>query len=123
MPVPAPLEDRLQRLETRMTALEQLPERMDQMELQLVELRGDVAASRDELRAGIDDTRREMRVLHEDVLERIAVIGEGLTTLSERIDYQFIQLTGFIDVSRTEMRETLAQILTRLDSPRKKKSR
>ena len=75
------------------------------------------------LSARIDDTRREMRVLHEDVLGRIAVIGEGLTTLSERVDYQFIQLTGLIDVSRTEMRETLAQILTRLDSPRKKKTR
>ena len=121
MPVPAPVEDRLQRLETRMTALEQLPERMDRMELQLVELRGDVAASRNELSARIDDTRREMRVLHEDLLGRIAVIGEGLTTLSERVDDQFIQLTGVIDASRTEMRETVAQILTRLDSPRNKK--
>lgn len=95
-----------------MTALEQLPARMDRVE-------SAVAA----LSARIDDTRREMRVLHEDVLGRIAVIGEGLTTLSERVDYQFIQLTGLIDVSRTEMRETLAQILTRLDSPRKKKTR
>ena len=123
MPAPTPLEHRLERLETRMTALEQLPGRMERMEIQLVELRGEVTGSRDALSARIDDTRREMRVLHEDVLGRIAVIGEGLTTLSERVDYQFIQLTGFIDVSRTEMRETLAQILTRLDSPRKKKGR
>ena len=105
MPAPTPLEHRLQRLETRMTALEQLPERMERMEIQL------------------DNARREMRVLYEDVLGRIAVIGDGLITLSERVDYQFDQLTGLIDASRTELRETLAQILTRLDSPRKKKNR
>lgn len=33
----------------------------------------------------LDDTRREMRVLHEDVLGRIALLGEGLTTLT-RLD-------------------------------------
>ena len=106
-----------------MTVVEQLPGRMDRMELQLVEVRGDIVAFRNELSARIDDTRREMRVLHEDVLGRIAVIGEGLTTLSARVDYQFIQLTALIDGTRTETRETLAQILRRLDSPRKKKSR
>ena len=99
-----------------MTALEQLPGRMERMEIQLVE-------SRDALSARIDDARREMRVLHEDVLGRIAVIGDGLIILSERVDYQFVQLTGLIDASRTEMRETLAQILRRLDTPQKKKSR
>ena len=92
-----------------MTALEQLPARLDRVESTL--------SNR------IDDVRREMRVLHEDVLGRIAVVAEGVTTLSERVDYQFIQVTGLIDGARTEMRETLAQILTRLDSPRKEKSR
>lgn len=123
MAAPLRVEERLVSLEARMNAIEQLPGRMDRMELQLMELRGGVAASRNELSARIDDARREMRVLHEDLLGRIAVIGEGLTTLSERVDDQFIQLTGVIDASRTEMRETVAQILTRLDSPRKQKRR
>ena len=109
MPARTPLEDRLERLDTRMTALEQLPARMDGVESALTVLS-----------ARIDDARRETRVLHEDVLGRIAVIGEGLTTLSERVDDQFIQLTGFIDASRTEVREMLAQILTRLDTPQRK---
>lgn len=95
-----------------MTALDQLPARMDSVESALTVLS-----------ARVDDTRSEMRVLHEDVLARIAAVGEGLTTLSERVDYQFIQLPGLIDLSRTEMREMLAQILTRLDSPRKKRRR
>ena len=47
--------------------------------------RGEVAANFDELRtamraeirAGDEETRRQMRVLHEEVISRIALLGEG----------------------------------------------
>ena len=38
---------------------------------------GDVAAVRDEIRAGDEETRRQMRVLHEEVISRIALLDEG----------------------------------------------
>ena len=108
MPAQTPLETRLQRLETRMTALEQLPARMDGVESALVALS-----------ARIDDTRREMHVLHEDVLGRIAVIGEGLDALSQKVDRLDTTLSRRIDGTDAK----LDLILARLDSPRKKKSR
>ena len=123
MPARTSLEDRLQRLETRMTALEQLPGRMDRMEIQLVELRGDHAASRNALIARIDDTRREMRVLHEDVLGRIAVIGEGLAAnvtglraLEDKVDRMDARLSSAIDASRAETRAMFEQVFHRLDA-------
>lgn len=83
-----------------MTALEELPGRMDRLELQIVQLRGEMrdefSATRAETRAGdenvmatvyawIHDARREARVLHQDAIARIALIGEGLAAHDERI--------------------------------------
>ena len=41
------------------------------------ELRGDIAAHVVDLTGHILETQREMRVLHEEVIRRIALIGEG----------------------------------------------
>jgi len=76
--------------------LEQLPERVGALESQFVQLRNEMRAEfsalRGEIRAGDEETRRElrseiragdeetqrlMRVLHEEVIPRIALIGEG----------------------------------------------
>lgn len=100
------IASRVQILEEKVTSLEQLPERVARLELQIVqlrdEMRGEFAATRaemraemragdqalrtemqqmreqlrDEIRSGDDETRRYMRVLHEEVLARIAIIGE-----------------------------------------------
>ena len=93
-----------------MEILEQLPERMDSLELQFVQLREEMRAEfstirseiragdeqtrldlraeiragdeqtrtelRAEIRAGDEETRTFMRVLHEEVLSRIAVLDE-----------------------------------------------
>jgi phosphoribosylamine-glycine ligase len=40
-------------------------------------VRQDFVAVRKEIRAGDEETRRLMRVLHEDLVERITKIGEG----------------------------------------------
>jgi hypothetical protein len=90
------LETRMDRLEQRVEILEQLPERVTALESQIVLLRGEMrsefSAVRDEIRTGDEETRRvlterieslfdenerHMRLLHEDLVERIGRIGEG----------------------------------------------
>jgi hypothetical protein len=43
-----------------------------------------VAGLREEIRAGDEETRRQMRVLHEDLVGRIALVQEGLTPAKRR---------------------------------------
>ena len=93
------LETRVDMLERRVEILEQLPERVTALESQIVqivqlrdEMRSEFSATRldlrAEIRAGDGETRREMRelfaaserharVLHEDVIARIAAISNG----------------------------------------------
>jgi hypothetical protein len=87
---------RVEILEGKVEQLERLPARMDALELQILQFREEVrvefSATREELRAemralhadavaraqaGDEETRRFMRILHEEVIERIARIGEG----------------------------------------------
>ena len=75
-----------------MDKLEQHPLRMDALEGQIVQLRTEMrdefSAIRQEMRAGDEETREKiragdeetrtlMRVLHEDVINRIALLGEA----------------------------------------------
>lgn len=92
--------ERIGILEQKVELLESLPGRMHAVELQILQLRGEmrdafsalraefrteIKASSDhlkselraEIRAGDEETRRYMRVLHEEVISRIATIGEG----------------------------------------------
>src|SRR5438552_1403571 len=101
------LERKVEVLETvpaRVTAVElQLLQLRDEMRGEFSAIRGDAGADvtlsglrdeiremrggagpdvtlsglRDEIRAGDDDTRRYMRVLHEEVISRLAIIQEG----------------------------------------------
>jgi len=108
---PQTLDNRVERLETRVTALEQLPARMDALVVQVSQLRGEMHAEfsairsemragdeavtgtlREEIRAGDEETRRSLReeirtgderiltqarVLHEEVISRLAMIQEA----------------------------------------------
>ena len=94
------LERRVEMLGKRVDILEQLPERVEAVELQIVQLRQDLHGEfsalatelRAEIRAGDEETRRvlrdemrelfadnqrQMRILHEDVIARIATIRQG----------------------------------------------
>ena len=75
------LNDRVQILEETVKELAVLPTRAEALELQIVhlreEMRGEFSVVRQEIRAGDEETRRYMRVLHEEVLARIATLGEG----------------------------------------------
>jgi hypothetical protein len=93
---PESLRVRVERLEQRVEILERLPDRVSALETQIVllrdEMRSEFSATRamsrqgddtvvktlrEEIRAGDDETRRYMRVLHEDLVQRIATFAEG----------------------------------------------
>jgi methyl-accepting chemotaxis protein len=88
------VENSLERLEQRVTAIEQLPARMDRLESQIVQLRAEmrdefsairrelterIEDARAESRSLFEDARRENRVLFEEALARITNIQEGLS--------------------------------------------
>lgn len=131
------VEERVKALEARMTDLERLPARMDRLTAEVGELRTEVGELRTEvselrteirtefttvhreitaadervmtiLTARIEDSRREMRVLHEDAIARIAVIGEGLAANSQT-------LASFASETKA-MFETVSGRLTGIES-------
>ena len=97
------LTDRVTILERKVEDLASLPARMAAVELQIVQLRDEMRSEfsavreeiatvridlraeiqstakslRAEIREGDEETRRYMRVLHEDVMARIAALGEA----------------------------------------------
>jgi uncharacterized alpha-E superfamily protein len=97
------LQERIESLEHNVEAIETLSARVTAVELQIVQLRDEMrhefTATREEIRAGDErvrtdlraeinslraemrdgdqETRRYMRVLHEEVIARIALIQEG----------------------------------------------
>lgn len=77
---PQTLTNRLEVLERKVESLERLPEQMHALELQILQFREEVRVEfstiRAEIRAGDEETRTYMRVLHEEVLSRIALLGE-----------------------------------------------
>ncbi len=89
----AELSERVTILEQKVEELAALPARVGLLEEQIVQLRTEMhdefsavrsdmgvmkAELRAEIRAGDEETRRYMRVLYEDLIERIERIGEGL---------------------------------------------
>jgi predicted nucleic acid-binding Zn-ribbon protein len=85
------LEKRVDNLDHRVTAVEQLPERVTALESQIVQLRGEMrsefSAIQEEIREQGQGLRQEMRdlfaqserharILHEDVIGRIAALRE-----------------------------------------------
>ena len=93
---PQTIERRVERLEERVTRLEELPHRIDELTGQILQLRaengsefsalrsemrtmdeGIVTQLRGEMRAMRDELKSHALVLHEDVIERLKIIGEG----------------------------------------------
>jgi hypothetical protein len=86
--MPMPLVRRIEILEGDVNALRQLPDQVSALAADLAALRGEVraefAAVREEIRTGDDETRRQMRILHEEVISRIALLGEARKTRRRR---------------------------------------
>ena len=90
---PDTLASRVTILEHKMQSLEGPPDRVASLEVQIVQFRAEVREEfsavrqgmptlgetlRAEMRAGDEETRRQMRVLHEEVIARIALLDEHL---------------------------------------------
>ena len=78
------LDERVEILEKKVGDLEKLPARMDAVESQILQLRGEMRdgfSAIDRRFAGLDqrfdETNRHMRVLHEEVLRRISLLKNG----------------------------------------------
>ena len=67
----------LQELPNRVASLDS---RVASLAVQILQLRGEMRAEcsavRQEIKAGDEETRRYMRVLHEEVISRIKLLGE-----------------------------------------------
>jgi vacuolar-type H+-ATPase subunit I/STV1 len=87
------LNSGVERLEQKVSGLEQLPARVEELGSQIAQLRGEMHAefsairneladrpTRAEVREADEETRRLMRVLHEDVVQRIGFLGETRRT-------------------------------------------
>ena len=78
---PRSLEQRVTFLEQQMQELADLPARVAGVELQILQLRDEMrvesSATWEGLRSGDDEAKHLARILYEDVLARIAVLGEG----------------------------------------------
>jgi hypothetical protein len=96
---PQPIEKRVETLEARVTRLEEPPDRVERIGSQIVQMRAEMhsefsavgeemrgrfehadaamAALRADVRAGDEETRRYMRILHEDVISRLKTIRKG----------------------------------------------
>jgi hypothetical protein len=75
---PQPLENRVERLEQRVTVLEQLPERVDKLALEISQFRDEMRAEfsavrtelQTEMRAGDEETRRVLRVIGDEIMSQ-----------------------------------------------------
>ena len=78
---PRSLEERVSTLEGQMLDLKEIPSRLVALITQFQqcreEIRNEVSSIRKEFKAAEEETRHFMRILHEDALSRIRVVGEG----------------------------------------------
>ena len=82
---PQTLEARVDRLEQRVTILEQLPARVDALTLQVSQLREEMHAQfsashtslREEIRTGDERILSQAKMLHEDLVSKLALLWEG----------------------------------------------
>ena len=119
---PKTIESRVDNLERRVTDLETLPDRITAVESQIVqlrtEMRGEFSAVREEIRSGdeeacrvlgvridetarvlgerIDENGRHMRVLHEEVIGRLAIIQEGQSAPRRRRRQNPAEVAGLV---------------------------
>jgi hypothetical protein len=78
---PQTIEHRVEKLEEQMTTLQQLPARVDALSVQISQTREDMgarfSAAEKALIATEERILTRVRVLHEDVVSRLALIQEG----------------------------------------------
>ena len=109
---PQALATRVERLEQRMTTLEELPARVEALESQIVQLRGEMhgefAALQMEMRAGDEETRR---VLREELgKSRDELVRQFRGELRGEIGQVRDELRGGIGQVRNDLRGEIGQV-------------
>jgi chromosome segregation ATPase len=134
------LEKRVEILEKMINGLEDLPARVEGLEVQFLQHREETRAAfsanqaehaafqtellafrnhvakefvqvRVEIREGDEDTRRQMRVLHEDLVERIARLGEA----QEETERQVNELRGTVETLSASMTRGFSAMGARIE--------
>jgi archaellum component FlaC len=96
-----PIEREVERLKERMTRLEELPARVDDLTGQILQLRSEMGSAFSSISVRVDlltarvdgmpeqitrDVMTQVRILHEDVIDRLKVIQEGQASKPRRED-------------------------------------
>jgi hypothetical protein len=74
----ATLTRRVELLEENMEGLADLPARMTKVEEEIGALRNEVRSGFGRVSAEVDTVRNEMRILHEDVIAKLALLQDGV---------------------------------------------
>jgi hypothetical protein len=68
--------------ERKVEALDLPPDRVAGLELQFMQLREEIRAEfsavRDEVRGGDEETRRHLRILHDNLIARLSALGDSV---------------------------------------------
>jgi len=78
---PQPLEKRVERLEERVTILEQLPARVDNLAVEISQLRDEIRVESSAIRRHVDiktdEVMSQAKTLYEDMKTTIKLLDEG----------------------------------------------
>lgn len=107
------LEERVDMLEQRVELLVQLPERVSALETQIVllrdEMRAEFSATRADARERDEETRRFMRVLYEDLVARLELLG-GSNEKDKKSQLDFVPRWAEIPLDETDLAARLDRL-------------
>lgn len=107
------LEERVDMLEQRVELLIQLPERVSALETQIVllrdEMRAEFSATRADARERDEETRRFMRVLYEDLVARLELLG-GSNEKDKKSQLDFVPRWAEIPLDETDLAARLDRL-------------
>ena len=119
---PQPLEQRVERLERRMTTLEELPARVEALESQVVQLRKEMhdefSALRGDVRAGDEELRAEIRTGDEETRREVRL---QIKAMGDRLEAGIDDAKRLARVLHEEVIERISRIGEALGGPPAKK--
>lgn len=114
--MPETIEDRVDRVESRVSELEKLPERVTAVEVQIVQLRAEMrdefSALREEIRAGDTETRREVRAEIQEL--RQTMVALNTETRQTMVELNAETRRALVELN-AETRRALVELLTEMN--------
>ena len=102
---------RVERLERRVKILEQLPDRVSALEVQIVQLRDEMRSEFSATRTRDEETRR---VLTEQMDSRFEVLSTQMVSLSEVLNRQMASLSEVLNKQMVSLSEVLSKQMVSL---------